>query len=84
MGVSPRRVAASKSGDESPYSKSSPWTFVVSNLVQEIPPLGPRENELLTPPPRIVKEHFVGIKPEGGLSIFQLVYVETPASDNKK
>jgi hypothetical protein len=29
------------------------------------------------------KQHIVGIKPEGGLSVFQLVYVETPVSDDK-
>jgi hypothetical protein len=30
------------------------------------------------------KQHLVGIKLEGGLSVFQLVYVEAPVSDNKK
>jgi hypothetical protein len=30
------------------------------------------------------KKHIVAIKPEGGLSVFQLVYVEAPVSDNKK
>jgi len=29
------------------------------------------------------KQHIVGIKPEGGLSVFQLVYVEAPVSDDK-
>jgi len=30
------------------------------------------------------KQHVVGIKPAGGLSIIQLVYVEAPVSDGKK
>src|SRR5271157_2874190 len=30
------------------------------------------------------KKHIVAIKPEGGLSVFQLVYVEAPVSDNNK
>jgi hypothetical protein len=30
------------------------------------------------------KKHIVDIKPEGGLSVFQLVYVEAPVSDEKK
>jgi len=30
------------------------------------------------------KQHIVSVKPEGSLSVFQLVYVETPPSDDKK
>jgi hypothetical protein len=44
----------------------------------------PESGEIVLKAGAKARQHVVGIKPDGGLSIIQLVYVEAPVSDSKK